>query len=100
MVNPSEQYRAAAAELTELAASLEDAHIDTSTALGTTLRVIERLTEVEPQGGTVQALHGLGERLRSAGTINADKLREIAGAQLRVAQNHDDLQGGLGRLWS
>lgn len=100
MENPSEQYRAAAAEMTEQAGLLEGGHTDADTALGATLRVLERLTEVEPQGGTAQALHGLGERLRSAGTIGPDKLRELAGMLQGVAQNHDELQARLSGIWS
>ena len=98
MVNLSEHYRAAAGELAQLAVALEGGDTDTSTALGTTVRLLERLTEVEPQQGTVEALHGLGERLRTAGTTSPDKLREIVGVLQRVAQNHEDLEGGLGRL--
>ncbi|WP_241474134.1 hypothetical protein [Mycolicibacterium neoaurum] len=98
-MNPSEQYRAAAAELTELAATLEGGRTDAATALGTTLRVLQQLIEVEPQHGTATALHGLGERLQAGGTINPDKLREIAATQQRVAQGHDDLETQMRGLW-
>ncbi|AGB27370.1 hypothetical protein QRB38_19845 [Mycobacterium avium subsp. hominissuis] len=99
-MNPSEQYRSAAAELTELAAALEGGRTDADTALGITIRVLQQLAEVEPQRGTAEAIHGLGERLQSGGTINPDKLREIAATQHRVAQSHDDLANQMRGLWS
>lgn len=100
MMNPSEHYRAAAAELAQLAAALESGDTDAGTALETAIRLLERLTEMEPDQGTVEALHGLGERLRSAGATSPEKLHGIVGALHRVAQNHDDLEGGLGALWA
>lgn len=100
MMNPSEHYRAAATELTQLAAALESGDTDAGTALGTAIRLLERLTEVEPQQGTAEALHGLGERLRAAGTTSPEKLHEIVGALHHVAQNHYDLEGGLGAQWA
>lgn len=99
-MNPSEQYRAAAAELIELAATLEDDRTDAATALGITIRVLQQLVEVEPQRGTAEALHSLGESLQAGGTINPDKLREIAATLQRVAQGHDDLENRMRGLWS
>lgn len=99
-MNPSEQYRTAAAELTELAVTLEGDRTDAATALGITVRVLQQLAEAEPQRGTAEALHGLGERLQEGGTITPDKLREIAATQQRVAQSHDDLANQMRGLWS
>lgn len=99
-MNPSEHYRAAAAELTQVAAALEGGDTDAGIAVEATVRLLGGLTEVEPDRGTVEALHGLGERLRVAGATSPEKLREIVGVLHRVADNHDGLEGELVRLWS
>ena len=99
-VNPSEQYRAAGAELTQLAATLEGGGTDAVTALGTTLRVLQQLLEVEPLQGTAGALRALAERHESRGTMNPERLRETAEALQAVAQGHDDAEAQMRQIWS